>query len=71
MRRQGRYRYYRLACNEVADALESLVALAATAAPRESMRMFGVESFRVARICYDHMAGKLGAELDRSLVRLG
>ena len=36
VRRQGRYRYYRLACDEVADALESLEALAAHAATRSS-----------------------------------
>jgi DNA-binding transcriptional ArsR family regulator len=83
VRRQGRYRYYRLACDEVADALDSLVALAATVAPRDRLRMFGHEpiraaricsgdeSIRFARVCYDHLAGRLGVELYRSLVRLG
>ena len=44
VRRQGRYRYYRLACDEVADALDSLVALAATTAPRDRLRMYSAVS---------------------------
>ena len=38
VQRQGRHRYYRLARDEVADALESLEALAVTAAPRHRPR---------------------------------
>ncbi len=71
VRRQGRHRYYRLARDEVADALESLEALAASAAPRHRPRAPRDESIRFARSCYDHLAGHLGVELYRSLVRLG
>ena len=71
VRRQGRHRYYRLARVEVAGALESLEALAVTAAPRHRPRAPRDDSIRFARSCYDHLAGRLGVELYRSLVRLG
>jgi DNA-binding transcriptional ArsR family regulator len=71
VRCEGRHRYYRLACGEVADALESLETLAVTVAPRHRPRTSGDESIRFARSCYDHLAGRLGVELYRSLVRLG
>ncbi len=71
VRRQGRHRYYRLAGDEVADALESLEALAVTAAPRHRPRAPHDDSIRFARSCYDHLAGRLGVELYRSLIRLG
>ena len=71
VRHEGRYRHYRLACGEVADALESLETLAVTVAPRHRPRLSGDESVRFARSCYDHLAGSLGVELYRSLIRLG
>jgi len=66
---QGRHRYHRLASEEVAAALETLGGLAAAvAAPR---RWPHGESFRAARLCYDHIAGRLGVALHQSVVRAG
>ena len=53
------------------EHLESLEPLAASAAPRHRPRAPRDESIRFARSCYDHLAGHLGVELYRSLVRLG
>jgi DNA-binding transcriptional ArsR family regulator len=69
--RQGRHRYYRLACGEVADALEALGAIAANAAPRHQLEDPQDRPLRFARTCYDHLAGNLGVELNSSLVSLG
>ena len=61
--RQGRHRYYRLACDEVADALEALEALAVSAAPRQRRPGPRDDSIRFARTCYDHLAGRVGVKL--------
>jgi DNA-binding transcriptional ArsR family regulator len=57
---QGRHRYFRLADDDVAQLLESLMgvayrtgALRLRSSPREP-------ALRKARVCYDHLAGDLG-----------
>jgi DNA-binding transcriptional ArsR family regulator len=57
---QGRHRYFRLADDDVAQLLESLMgvayrtgALRLRSSPREP-------ALRKARVCYDHLAGELG-----------
>jgi DNA-binding transcriptional ArsR family regulator len=57
---QGRHRYFRLADEDVAGLLESLMgvafrtgALRLVPSPREP-------ALRKARVCYDHLAGELG-----------
>ena len=59
---QGRHRYFRLAAADVAHLLESLMGVAfrtgavrLLASPREP-------ALRMARICYDHLAGELGVK---------
>ena len=60
MQRQGRHRYFRLADDDVAHLLESLMgvayrtgALRLRSSPREP-------AMRKARVCYDHLAGDMG-----------
>lgn len=69
--RQGRHRYYRLASHDIAQAMESLMAVA-TAGPRRH-RPPGPkdEALRAARTCYDHLAGRLGTALADRLNDLG
>lgn len=57
---QGRHRYFRLADDDVARLLESLMGVAyrtgavrVRSSPREP-------ALRKARVCYDHLAGELG-----------
>lgn len=57
---QGRHRYFRLADRDVGELLESLMGVAyrtgavrLRAGPREP-------ALRLARVCYDHLAGDLG-----------
>jgi DNA-binding transcriptional ArsR family regulator len=68
--RQGRHRYHRLASEEVAAALETLGALTLAVAPAPRRFPHG-ETFRTARLCYDHLAGRLGVALHRGLVGQG
>jgi DNA-binding transcriptional ArsR family regulator len=73
--RQGRHRYYRLAGPEVAAALEALCVLAARdggSAPVHSLRAGTARAqLRAGRTCYDHLAGELGVDVTRRLVRVG
>jgi predicted transcriptional regulator len=67
----GRHRYYRLAGPEVADALEAMETLAMAVIPRERLGPPRDPSMRFARLCYDHLAGRLGVELADALADKG
>jgi DNA-binding transcriptional ArsR family regulator len=61
--RAGRHRFYRLSSVEVADALEAFSRIC-PATPVRSLRQSTADrSLRLARPCYDHIAGALGAAL--------
>jgi DNA-binding transcriptional ArsR family regulator len=65
---QGRHKYFRLASAEVAHLIESLTALAPrprNAAPAPE------QPIRIARFCYDHLAGRLGTRLAEALTARG
>ncbi|MDB5413630.1 MAG: transcriptional regulator [Rubritepida sp.] len=61
---QGRHRYHRLAGEEIAAALETLMALPQVS-PRKSWPHG--DGFRKARLCWHHLAGQLGVELHARL----
>jgi DNA-binding transcriptional ArsR family regulator len=67
----GRHRYYRLAAPEVARALEALAAIAPPAPVRSLRDGTRAQAVRLARTCYDHLAGRLGVELMAGLLRGG
>jgi DNA-binding transcriptional ArsR family regulator len=67
---QGRHRYHRLASEEVAAAIETLGGLAAAVASPRRPWPHG-EAFRAARLCYDHLAGRLGVALHAGLTGRG
>lgn len=58
---QGRHRYYRLYGSEVAHALEALLVLERRNVP--GLLPSVPAELRVARRCYDHLAGELGVLL--------
>lgn len=68
VRPQGRRRYYELASAEVATALEALSRLAPPRPVRSLREGRSAHSLRVARSCYDHLAGGLGVAVLGSLV---
>jgi hypothetical protein len=69
--RQGRHRYHRLSGPEVAKLLESMMILASASAPPRVRTGPHDERMRLARTCYDHIAGRLGVALADSLMRQG
>jgi DNA-binding transcriptional ArsR family regulator len=72
--RQGRHRYHRLATPEVARLLESVMQLAsAHERPGRGTLVIGPRDarMRLARTCYDHLAGRLGVAIAAALVKRG
>jgi DNA-binding transcriptional ArsR family regulator len=68
--KQGRHRYYRISSPAVARMLESISAVVATEGPlryRPASRID--DALRLARLCYDHLAGRLGVALADSLAK--
>ncbi len=66
---QGRHRYHRLASEEVAAAIETLGGLAARIAPARAWKHG--EAARSARLCWNHLAGRLGVALHGRLTGAG
>ncbi|SIS19177.1 ArsR/SmtB family transcription factor [Williamsia sterculiae] len=67
----GRHRHYRLAGDQVAEALERLIELA----PAQQVNSFRgsrrADKLRVARTCYDHIAGHVGVGMMRGMLEYG
>ncbi|PKR86884.1 ArsR/SmtB family transcription factor [Heyndrickxia camelliae] len=68
---QGRHRYYRLANSEIAQILESLLALSPPVEIKSLRQSTEMKALKSARTCYDHLAGKLGVNLTKSLLNMG
>ena len=66
----GRFKYFRLAGAEVADAVEALCEIGPDAVPERALPAAARE-LRFARCCYDHLAGRLGVALTERLPRVG
>lgn len=71
--KQGRHRYHRLASVDVARVLEGIMQLAAQAAPPAARIATGPRDaeMRLARTCYDHLAGGLAVAMAEKLVQDG
>jgi DNA-binding transcriptional ArsR family regulator len=65
----GRHRYYRLAGPEIAEALEPLALIVAHKPVPARGRPRELETLRDARMCYDHLAGRLGVTIADALMR--
>ena len=73
--KQGRHRYFRLFDAEIASMLEELMNIASRPGPRRRLGPAD-PALRVARVCYDHLAGERGVWLldqlrDRQLLTGG
>jgi DNA-binding transcriptional ArsR family regulator len=69
--KQGRHRYYRLASSDVAHAIHALMAVAAAGPKRHHPIGPKDEALRLARTCYDHIAGRLAIALTDALTTNG
>ncbi|UVK39588.1 winged helix-turn-helix domain-containing protein [Mesorhizobium sp. AR10] len=67
---QGRHRYYGLAGPQVAGMIEAITGVAASVGPQRVRPGPRDAAMRVARVCYDHLAGEQAvAMLDRLVER--
>ena len=70
-RNQGRHRYFQLADGDVAAVLEGLMGLAAGRVPDRVRPGPRDPALREARVCYGHLAGRMGVAMYDSLVTRG
>ena len=68
---QGRHRYFRLANEDVARLLESLMGVAFRTGAVRLISSPREPALRKARICYDHLAGELGVLAYEALLQHG
>lgn len=70
---QGRHRYFRLASSSVAQMVESIMRVASGGDTLRPALLTGPRdaALRMARTCYDHLAGRLGVALADALTRAG
>lgn len=68
MERQSRHRYFRLADPSVGQAIEALMAVSPARA-RGSAPAGPLDDLRLARTCYDHLAGRLGVTVTAAMMR--
>jgi len=66
--RSGRHRHFRLASPTVVDMIDRIVAVALAKRPRYRPLSRQARALSAARICYDHLAGRLSVDLTDSLV---
>ncbi|MFD3448945.1 ArsR/SmtB family transcription factor [Microbacteriaceae bacterium 4G12] len=69
--KQGRHRYYGIQNQEVAQIMESLLSIAPPVEIKSLKQASENKSLRLARTCYDHLAGHLGVQLTLSLINMG
>jgi len=66
--RSGRHRHFRLASPTVVDMIDRIVAVALAKRPRYRPLSRQARALSAARICYDHLAGRLSVDLTDSFV---
>jgi DNA-binding transcriptional ArsR family regulator len=66
--RNGRHRHFRLASPTVVGMIEGIVAVALEKRPRYRPLSGEARALSAARICYDHLAGRLSVDLIDSFV---
>ena len=69
--KQGRHHYYNFASENVALAIESIAGLVSVSRQSEPVLKNTPTHLRLARTCYNHLAGRLGVELSEALVKKG
>jgi DNA-binding transcriptional ArsR family regulator len=68
MVRRGRHRHFRLASTTVADMIDAIVAVALEQRPRYRPLSRQARALSAARICYDHLAGRLSVDVTDAFV---
>jgi DNA-binding transcriptional ArsR family regulator len=64
----GRHRYYRITSGDVVVAVEALARISPTTPVRSLKKGAKANALRRSRLCYDHLAGRLGVDLMGALI---
>jgi DNA-binding transcriptional ArsR family regulator len=64
---EGRHRYYKIASAEVGHALEALGAISTAPQRATALDRLQTNDLRIARTCYDHLAGVIAVEITKAL----
>jgi DNA-binding transcriptional ArsR family regulator len=67
----GRHRYFRLASAKVAQMIEGIGSVALDNRPRFRPLSREAAALRDARMCYDHLAGRLGVQIADAMTTCG
>ena len=67
----GRHRYYRISDHRVIGAVEALAQIAPRTPVRSLREGTRAHALRRSRLCYDHLAGRLGVALMTALIHSG
>jgi len=68
--REGRHHYYRIAKPEVGVAIEALAVVNRPPRPATIEESEETQALRLARTCYDHLAGRVAVRIVDSLIRM-
>ena len=71
VKNQGRHRYYAIASPQVAHVIESMETLVPSAVKDKPLSRSKIPDFRLARTCYDHLAGKLAVDIVGAMQKQG
>jgi len=71
VRKQGRHKYFALASADVAATLEALMGLAHGQGATRTRTGPNDARLREARVCYNHLAGRMGVQMYDSMLRRG
>lgn len=66
--KQGRHKYYRFSTKEIAYAIEGMANLIAYPVSSKKKNVEKLSPIKHCRTCYDHLAGKIGVALTKSLL---
>lgn len=69
--KQGRHKYYRFADEKVAQAIENMAALLPFEYNLAQTKEQKPDGIKLARTCYDHLAGKIGVEITNAMLKKG
>lgn len=70
-RKQGRHKYYQLASENVAQAIESIANISGPLVANSLSSTSKKKKLEFARTCYGHLAGELGVAITEGLIKKG
>lgn len=71
VRRQGKFKYYQLSDEKIAEIIESIACISGPLTPKSLNDSTKKKRLEFARTCYGHLAGELGVKITNALISKG